>query len=133
MELNTDHINKKALHDYRKKSEFLYGEKAYITDDNKYCVFFYNISEVHMMTYFCTFAVYDGNHLDAPLTAMKPNQFRTWYTLNRPFIYGPLSDCIITVYGLDMEHFGVNGMPYLLIKPSEKKFALLPFDFTSIL
>ncbi len=125
-------ICKQALSDYQAKHGFDNDEKTLFTNDGKYCIFFYNINEVRMGAYLCTFAIYGNDNLEAPLVTMTPNEPCTWYVTDAPFFYAPESDLIITVYSRDLSNCGVSGMPYLLINPTEQIFAIIPFDFTSI-
>ncbi len=119
-------IHKGSLSDYREKSGWSYDDKAYVTEDGKYCLFFYNITEVRMQTYLSTFAIFSAQDLERPLVTLEPNVFRTWYSFDKPYFYAPETDLVVTLCCLQ------NDMPFLLIDPSEQKFALLPFDNTSI-
>ncbi len=125
-------INRGVLTDYRKPSGWENGEQLYMTGDHKYCIFFYNINEVRMMTYLSTFAVFSADDPTVPLVVMDSKECRTWYILKKSFDYAPVSDIIVTRYTLDFGHVGVNCIPFLLIMPTDKKFAIVPFDFTSI-
>ncbi len=125
-------IDKKMLSDYRSRNGWDNDEKAYFTDDGKYCVFFYNINEVSMGSYRCSFAIYGKDNPNDPLITVKAADFCTNYVLDTPFFYAPKSNLIITVCGRDLSEYGANGMPYLLINPEKRRIAAIPFDFTSV-
>ncbi len=121
-------IDRSGLRDYREREGWLYDEKLFVTEDQKYGLLFYNISEVRMCTYYGTLAVYGRKDTSAPIISMAPGDVGIWYTGRQSFFYGPESDVLVFVCRCHKK----DRTPYLLIKPTEGLFTMLPFDFTSI-
>lgn len=125
--INTDSLSKRLSY-YKEAPNGFFDEDLVITEDNKYGIFFYNICEVRMCSYQSAVAIFSSNNLNEPLVDLKPISpylAGSIYGYKRYF-YAPFSDCIITVCNINKEY------PFLLIKPSEKMFAFIPFDYTSI-
>ncbi len=103
-------------------------ESLVITEDGRYGVFFYNICEVSMCRYNAALAVFSSDNPDEPLMDLSPEapKFIGRIEGYHSFCYGPLSDCIVTVCNVS------QALPFLLLKPSERKFTLIPFDHSSI-
>ena len=126
--INTDSLSKRySYYNYRQKSWV--DEDFVVTDDKKYGILFYNINEVSMCAYQCAIAIYSSDNINEPLVDLKPIGTALVGLIwgYKRYYYAPLSDCIITICCVDKGEY-----PILLIKPSEKKFAIIPFNFTSI-
>ncbi len=130
-DINTDSLPKRVSCSKEFNSKEFngwYDEAFIVTKDNKYGIFFYNICEVSMCSYYSALAIFSADNLNAPLIDLKPVDQKLTGRIEgyKRYFYAPLSDCIITICI-------VNGeLPFLLIKPNDKRFALIPFDYTSI-
>ena len=125
--INTDDLSKRLSY-YKPVHNGFFDEDFVVTDDKKYGIFFYNICEVRMCSYQSAVAIFSSGNLNEPLIDLKPMhpKFIGLICGYKRYFYAPLSDCIITVCNINKEY------PFLLIKPSKKTFAFIPFDYTSI-
>lgn len=126
--INTDSLSKRLSY-YKTVPNGFFDEDFVITEDKKYGIFFYNICEVRMCSYQSAVAIFSSDNLNEPLIDLKPmHPYLTGPIVGyKRYFYAPLSDCIIT--GCSIHN---KDIPFLLIKPAEKKFAMIPFDYTSI-
>ena len=125
--INTDSLSKRLSY-YKAVPNGFFDEDLVITEDNKYGIFFYNICEVRMCSYQSAVAIFSSDNLNEPVVDLKPIPPYLVGSIHgyKRYFYAPFSDCIITVCNINKEY------PFLLIKPSEKTFAFIPFDYTSI-
>lgn len=126
-------IDKLQLRNYQIPEGYNNLEEFSATDDGKYGVFLYNIYECTMNAWYCAFAIYDNTDFKTPLVHLHADQRPIFCQFHgKTFDYAPLSNCFIMVYSAYKPDSKRPTMPYLFVKPLEKKFALLPWDFTSI-
>ena len=126
-DIGTDSLTKRLSY-YKAVHNGFFDEDLVITEDKKYGIFFYNICEVGMCSYQSAVAIFSSNNLNEPLVDLKPISPYLAGSIHgyKRYFYAPFSDCIITVCNINKEY------PFLLIKPSKKAFAFIPFDYTSI-
>ena len=126
-------IDKLQLSNYQIPEGYNNLEEFSVTDDGKYGVFLYNIYERTMNAWYCAFAIYGNTDFKTPLVHLHADQRPIFCKFHgKTFDYAPLSNCFIMVYSAYKPDSKRPTMPYLFVKPLEKKFALLPWDFTSI-
>ncbi len=127
-DITTDSLTKRLSY-YKSVHNGFFDEDFVITSDKKYGIFFYNICEVGMCNYLSAVAIFSSENLNEPLIDLKPMPTDLTGPIAgyKRYFYAPLSDCIITVCKIHNK-----DIPFLLIKPAEKKFAIIPFDYTSI-
>jgi hypothetical protein len=99
--------------------------------DGKYGIYMYAIIEATMGAYYTQIALY--NDKTNSTSILNSSNVWVWFNWVNSFGYAVLSDCLIfriSAYNAD-DPKGKN-MPYLLIKPEEKKFSFIPWDYSSI-
>ncbi len=105
-------------------------ERMFTTVDGKYDIIFYNIREVRMLDYRCTFAVFDSGNPQKPRLAIGKYGNRTPFLFFEPFDYAPSSEVLITAHSAQAPDGRVEH-PFLLLDLRAKKFSFLPWDHTS--
>lgn len=98
-------------------------DDLYFSDDKNFATYFYNINEYRMLSYASEFAIFEKNN-SKPIFNFKKNP--VWYSLKNPVQYFNKSKCFV------LKKMMGNHIPFLFIKPFEKKFAVLKFDWSSI-
>jgi hypothetical protein len=98
------------------------------TADKKYALYFYNLEEVRMMTYFANLSIFAENKFDSPL--LSSDKVWIWYARAETFTYAQKSACLI--FTTSVRKTGEVTYPYLLIKPKTSQFSFIDWDFTSI-
>lgn len=125
-------IDKKQLINYQKPKFYNNMEDFTVTCDGKYGVLLYNIYECSMCACYCVFAIYSNSDFKNPLVYLNTDKRPIFYSMKNTYDYVPLSDCLVMVYSIYNKNSTIPSRPYIFIKPSEKRFALVPWDFTSI-
>ncbi len=105
-------------------------DKFFETENQKYAIYIYNINEWKMCSYNAEFAIYSDRNNNEPLINFKYNTID--FNFKTCFEYAELSDCIILKKQFYQKEINKLSYPFLLIKPSEKKFAFIEWDFTSV-
>ncbi|MGZ5280642.1 MAG: hypothetical protein ACXWEY_00025 [Bacteroidia bacterium] len=100
------------------------------TTDKKYGIYIYNINELSMLSYVGLIAIYDEKQSSKPL--INSGKTFIWFNDYKTFDYGPLSDCLIFRKPAYKENSQRPNFPFLVIKPTEKLFAFIEWDSTSI-
>jgi hypothetical protein len=100
------------------------------TRDEKYGIYIYNIDEWRMMSYAGLIAIYQnkGN----PMLLINSSDTWIWFDNDKTFDYAQLSECIIFRKPAYKENSKRPDFPFILIKPTEKRFAFIEWDITSI-
>jgi hypothetical protein len=98
------------------------------TIDKKYGLWFYNVSEGQMLSYYGHFSIFVNN-----LSILSSGSVWVEYRWHDTFVYAEKSDCLIFIMPAYQGENGIKPIcPYLLIKPDSKCFSFIDWDFTSI-
>jgi hypothetical protein len=119
-------IEIEKLNGYKKTSPYS-DDYMVKTPDDKYELCFYNVEEHSMGSYYGHFAIFFN---EVPVV----NSGNVWicYLYDNTFMYTPKSDCLIFRMSAYQEDGQISpAFPYLLIKPQNKIFAFLEWNFTS--
>lgn len=100
------------------------------TPDFRYGVYIYNITEWRMMSYCGTLALY--NNKDQSSLILNSSKTDIWFDNSRTFDYAPQSDCLIFRRSAYRENSSKPSFPFILIKPTEKKFSFIEWNNSSI-
>jgi hypothetical protein len=122
-------IHIKKLRGYKKTD---WSEDYFVeTIDKKYGLWFYNVEEHSMLSYFGHIAIFENNKKN--LQILSSGNVWAWYRTNNTFMYPPKSDCLIFRMPAYQGEVSIKpDFPYLLIKPNSKSFSFIDWDFTSI-
>lgn len=124
-------IDRSQLKNYQKPEYFNNMEGFSVTEDGKYGILFYNIYECSMNAWFCVFAIYSRSNPSSPLVYLNTEKRAIFFHMQYTYDYASLSECFVMSFSAYKENTKTT-MPFLFVKPNDKQFALLPWDFTSI-
>jgi len=100
------------------------------TLDGKYGVYIYNIDEWRMMSYAGLVAIFNDKTNARPILNSAATWI--WFDNDNTFDYAPLSDCFIFRKPAFLEQVNIGNFPFILIKPTEKVFSFIEWDYSSI-
>lgn len=96
------------------------------TADGKYSLWFYNVNEVTMGSYYGHLGIFNKDNL------LIISSGKVWihYNFSSAFVYAQRSDCMI--FKMPVYEQEISDYPYLLVRPASRCFTLIKSDFTSI-
>src|ERR1700712_4065546 len=107
----TPKLNIEILDGYKK---IAWSEDYYAaTVDGKYGLWFYNVNEATMGSYYGHLSIFSNNN------SLIISSGKVWisYSNSSTFAYAPKSDCLIFKMSVYQQAVNKSDYPYLLIKP----------------
>jgi len=105
-------------------------DQFYETDNLKYGIYIYNINEYRMCSYNSEFAIFTDKNEEIPTINYEFNSID--FNFKTCFKYLELSDCFIFKKQFYQKEINKLSFPFLIVKPKEKKYTLIEWDFSSI-
>ena len=110
-----------------KKPQYV-GDYYIETVEKKYALYFYNIENVAMMSWYANLSIFSENKFDIPI--LSSGKVCIWYFEDTTFTYAQKSECLIFI--MSFAQSGKPSGPYLFIKPRTGQFSLIDWDVTSL-